>query len=291
MHPFFEVFMKKGIIAIVTVNMIWGFEAIGIEYLMQYMEPFVYTIIKLAVSLAILIPLVFIKEKRFHIDKADWPRVILCGIIGMCLYFNAENIGTELTSAAFATLVMTTVPVFGLVFDRLWFGGRITRMKFICVAGSIVGVFLLIAGEPMGVSLPGFFVMLFGSLLWSLYIALVKPVEEKYSLVTLLTGMMIPGFILQIILTFASHPQWSGMSAGNVLLAVLLGIVGVVIAELLYVFAIGRLTVTMTSIFENVFPLTSVVFSFIIFGTSLTAVQLIGGAVILVSVTTLALKE
>ena len=47
----------------------------------------------------------------------------------------------------------------------------------------------------------------------------------------------------------------------------------------------------MTSLFENVFPLTSVVFSFVIFGTSLTAVQLVGGAVILVSVTSLALRE
>lgn len=283
--------MRRGIVAIVAVNMIWGFEAIGIEYLMSSMEPFVYTLIKLAVSVLILVPLLLIKEKRFHIDRKDWPRIILCGIVGMCIYFNAENIGTELTSAAFATLVMATVPVFGLVFDRIWFGGRITKLKVVCVMGSIAGVYLLIAGEPMGVSIRGFLVMLLGAFMWSSYIALVKPIEEKYSLTTLLTAMMLPAFIVQIPLTLLSHPHWTGLTAGNVLLAVLLGVVGVVIAEYLYVFAIGRLTVTMTSLFENVFPLTSVVFSFVIFGTSLTAVQLVGGAVILVSVTSLALRE
>lgn len=283
--------MKKGIAAILAVNMIWGGEAVAIEYLMDYIPPLVYTLIKLAVSALVLIPMAFIKEKGIHIDKKDIPRVALCGIIGMCLYFNAENIGTELTSAAFATMIMSLVPVFGMIFDRIWFGGKITGLKVGCVAVSIGGVFLLIAGQPLGINMKGFVIMLFGALFWASYIALVKPLEEKYSLTTLLCGMISAGLITQLVITLFVRPDFSGLTLNITAAVAALGLVAVVAAEFLYVFAIGKLTVTMTSLFENVFPVTSVVLSLIVFHTTLAPLQLLGAAIILISVTVLAIKE
>lgn len=283
--------MKKGIVAILTVNMIWGIEAVAIEYLMDKIDPLVYTMIKLIVSAAVLIPIVLIKEKRLHIDLKDIPRVAACGVIGMCLYFNAENIGTEMTSAAFATMIMSMVPVFGMIFDRIWFGGRITKLKVVCVAGSIAGVFLLITGQPLGVNMKGFVVMLFAALFWASYIVIVKPLEEKYSLTTLLSAMVLAGLAAQAVITAFARPDWSGVTPGICAGVALLGIVAVVAAEYLYVFAIGKLTVTMTSLFENVFPVTSIIASFFVFHTTLAPLQLAGAAVVLVSVTVLAVKE
>ena len=57
------------------------------------------------------------------------------------------------------------------------------------------------------------------------------------------------------------------------------------------VYAIGKLSVTMVSIFENVLPVTTVLFSLILFGTMLTGMQLVGAVVIMAAVTVLALKE
>ena len=47
----------------------------------------------------------------------------------------------------------------------------------------------------------------------------------------------------------------------------------------------------MTSLFENVFPVTSIIASFFVFHTTLAPLQLAGAAVVLVSVTVLAVKE
>ena len=58
-----------------------------------------------------------------------------------------------------------------------------------------------------------------------------------------------------------------------------------------YVYAIGKLSITMVSIFENVLPLTAVLFSLILFGTMLSGIQLVGGLIIMGAVTVLALKE
>lgn len=64
-----------------------------------------------------------------------------------------------------------------------------------------------------------------------------------------------------------------------------------IIGEFGYVYAIGKLSITTVSIFENVLPLSAVVFSFFIFGTMLSGIQLLGGLIILVSVTVIALKD
>ena len=62
-------------------------------------------------------------------------------------------------------------------------------------------------------------------------------------------------------------------------------------AEQLYVYAVGKLSPTTTSAFENVLPVTAVIFSFIFFGKMLTAVQIAGAIIILAAVTAIALIE
>ena len=37
----------------------------------------------------------------------------------MALYFTIESLGTGLTSASFSSLIMATVPIFGMIGDRL----------------------------------------------------------------------------------------------------------------------------------------------------------------------------
>jgi drug/metabolite transporter (DMT)-like permease len=51
------------------------------------------------------------------------------------------------------------------------------------------------------------------------------------------------------------------------------------------------LSITTVSIFENVLPLTAVFFSFLIFGTMLSVLQLLGGIIIMVSVTVVSLND
>ena len=209
----------------------------------------------------------------------------------MALYFTVENLGTGLTGASFSSLIMATVPVFGLIGDRIFFGRKITLIKVGCVLASIVGVYLLVSGEPMGVNLKGTLVMLAAALLWTFYITYVKPLYDKYDLLTLITGLFIAGTIVEIPLAiFTPNPMMDFTPTGWVI-TVATALICVIIGEFGYVFAIGKLSITMVSIFENVLPLTAVLFSLILFGTMLSGMQLIGGVIIMAAVTVLALKE
>ena len=282
---------NKALLAIIGVNFIWGLDFIAIEYMMEYVSPAIFTLSRLLIGTAILLTIVLVKKGGLHIKREDWPRVFISGAAGMALYFTVENWGTGLTGASFSSLIMATVPVFGMIGDRIFFGRKITVIKVVCVLASILGVYFLVSGEPMGVNIKGTVVMLAAALLWTFYITYVKPLYDKYDLLTLLTGLFVAGTIVEIPIAILTPEPMMNFTPVGVLVTVATALVCIIIGEFGYVYAIGKLSITMVSIFENVLPLTAVLFSLILFGTMLSGMQLVGGIIIMAAVTVLALKD
>ena len=110
----------------------------------------------------------------------------------------------------------------------------------------------------------------------------------------LLAGMFAAGAIVQIPLTVISQAAMHApvvLTQTGILLTVVTAIVCIIIGQFGYVYAIGNLSPTVVSAFENVLPVTTVVLSIFIFGKMLTAPQLIGAVLIMASVTVIALKS
>lgn len=284
----------KPLIVIIFVNFLWGIDFIAIEYMMRFMSPSVFTLCRLGIGALILLAASFLLRGGLHIQRQDMLRILIAGGIGMSLYFTVESLGTGLTSASFSSLIMATVPIFGLIGDRIVYGNRITPLKVICVLGSILGVYMLVRGEPMGVSPVGIGAMFVAAILWVAYIVVTKTLFDKYDLLTLLTGLFVAGVIVQIPLTFISqgvaHVPITITPMG-IFVTVATSIVCIIVGQFGYVFAIGHLSPTVVSAFENVLPVTTVVLSIFIFGKILTGLQIVGAILIMVSVTVIALKS
>ena len=284
----------KPLLVIIGVNFLWGIDFIAIEYMMRFMSPAVFTLCRLAIGALLLLAACFISRGGLHIQRQDMLNVFIAGGVGMALYFTVENLGTGLTSASFSSLIMATVPIFGMIGDRIVYGSKITPLKVICILVSILGVYLLVSGEPMGISMMGLIAMLAAAILWAFYIVYTKKLFDKYDLLTLLTGLFVSGVIVQIPLTVisqaATHAPITITPAG-VVVTVLTAIICIIIGQFGYVFAIGHLSATVVSAFENVLPVTTVVLSIFIFGKMLTGLQIIGAILIMLSVTVIAIKS
>jgi drug/metabolite transporter (DMT)-like permease len=284
----------KALLIIIGVNFLWGIDFIAIEYMTRLIPPALFTLLRLAIGAMLLLAACFIKRGGLHIEKKDTLRIFIAGGIGMALYFTVESFGTSLTSASFSSLIMATVPIFGMIGDRLVYGSKITALKVGCALVSILGVYLLVLGEPLGINPLGLAAMFAAAVLWAFYIVYTKTLFDKYDLLTLLTGLFVSGVIVQVPLTLVSqgiaHAPVTFTAAG-ILITVATAIVCIIIGEFGYVYAIGKLSITMVSIFENVLPLTAVLFSLILFGTMLSGVQLAGGIIIMGAVTVMALKD
>ena len=286
--------ITKPLLAIIGVNFIWGFDFIAIEYMMRFMSPAMFTFIRLIIGAVLLTVCSFIFRGGLRIKREDMPRIFLSGAIGMSVYFTIENLGTGLTSASFSSLIMATVPIFGMIGDRIIYGNRITPLKVICILASILGVYLLVSGEPMGLSVIGVLAMFAAAISWTIYIVVVKPLYDRYDLLTLLTGLFLSGLIVQtpvlIVTQAVSHSSLTVTPMG-ILVTLATAIVCIIIGEFGYIYAVGKLSTTLVAAFENVLPVTAVIFSIFIFGKILTAIQIVGGLIILLSVTAIAFLE
>ena len=286
--------LLKPLLAIVGVNFIWGFDFIAIEYMMGFMSPAMFTFVRLVIGAVFLTIGTFLFRGGLHIRKEDMPRIFISGAIGMSIYFTIENLGTGLTSASFSSLIMATVPIFGMIGDRIFYGNKITPLKVVCILASILGVYLLVSGEPMGISAIGVLAMFAAAISWTIYIVVVKPLYDKYDLLTLLTGLFLSGLILQIpavIITQAVTHAPVTVTPMGIVVTLATAIVCIIIGEFGYIYAVGKLSTTLVSAFENVLPVTAVIFSIFIFGKILTPMQIIGGVIILIAVTVIALLE
>jgi len=284
----------KPLLAIIGVNFIWGFDFIAIEYMMGFMSPAMFTFVRLVIGSVLLTACVSLFKGGLRIRKEDMPRIFISGAIGMSVYFTIENLGTGLTSASFSSLIMATVPIFGMIGDRIFFGNKITPLKVVCILASILGVYLLVSGEPMGISVIGVLAMFAAAISWTIYIVVVKPLYDKYDLLTLLTGLFLSGLILQIpavIITQAVTHAPVTVTPMGILVTLATAIICIIIGEFGYIYAVGKLSTTLVSAFENVLPVTAVIFSIFIFGKILTPTQIIGGVIILIAVTVIAILE
>ena len=283
----------RPLILLIGVNFLWGIDFIAIEYMMHYMSPAVFTLCRLAIGALLLLIACFLLRGGLRIQRQDMLKVFIAGAVGMSLYFTIENLGTGLTSASFSALIMATVPIFGMIGDRLVYGNRITPLKVICILASIAGVYLLVRGEPMGISPLGLAAMFAAAILWAFYIVYTKTLFDKYDLLTLLTGLFVSGVIVQIPLTVISqgisHAPLT-LTGTGILVTIATAIICIIVGQFGYVYAIGHLSPTVVSAFENVLPVTTVVLSIFIFGKLLTGLQMIGAILIMLAVTVIALK-
>lgn len=287
-------FSIKAFIVLIIVVFIWGFDFIGTEYLARYMSMSLMSCIRISIAAVMMSGYTLIRYKGIHIEKKDWPRVIVIGSFGMGIYFALEAIGIAKVSSPMASLIMTLIPIFGLFADKYFYEAKITAVKVIGIAGSIVGVALLVltTGEKLSGNLVGVAILLAATIIWTLYIVGSKPVYSKYNLPTAMSGMLISGAVVSIPIVFiADKPIYFNPDGSAVIVLIGMTILSIVLCDTMYAYAISKLSVTLVSLSENVIPLVTVFFAWLFLGTTLNPIQLVGGLVIIVSVTLITMKE
>lgn len=278
------------VIVMLSVFTVWGFDIVGIEYMMQYMDSGMYTLIRLLLGSVILLIACKVKNGGLKIARNDLLRFFLCGASAMSLYYTLEGFAFTMISASMGSLLLATIPIFGIAADRLLFKRKITKVKIICIFVSIAGVYLVVSGDLSASKLIGLGIMVICAILWTFQIIVIKPLHERYDLLTILTGTFISGFIMQIPLTLltGTHAEFT---PDGVAIMLFTTVFCLVVAQAGYVFAIKHLSVTIVSAFENMLPVITIALSFVMYGTMLSSVQLAGAALIISSVTILVVKD
>lgn len=136
-----------------------------------------------------------IKEQ---IEKKDYLRLLLCGLLGVAtnqlLFFH----GLNLTSPIDASIIITSIPVMVLIFSAIILKEKITSNKILgLIIGGIGAVLLISYGNKSGgtSSILGNLFIFLNACSYGLYLVIVKPLMKKYNSLTVISWVFLFGFL------------------------------------------------------------------------------------------------
>lgn len=188
----------KAHFALLGANLIYGANYIIAKGIMpQKISPNAFVFIRLASCIILFwgIKFLFVKEK---VERKDFLRLALCGLLGasanMLFFFH----GINLTSPVDASIIMTTTPVIVLIFSFIILKEPLTKNKLIGITIAGIGaIFLILYGnKAAGTSsfLGNLFVFLNASS-YGLYLVIAKTLMKKYHAITVISWMFLFGSI------------------------------------------------------------------------------------------------
>ena len=198
-----------------------------------------------------------------RVARADFPRLILCGLCGVAInqlcFFN----GLALTSPIHASLIMTVNPIFVLLISALFLSNKITSRKIagICIGGTGAGLLLLFGGQTSavesGASWEGDLLVLINAFAYGVYLVAVKPLMSKYHPLTIISWVFLFGmvFVLPVGMNQVLDIHWAQLDR-NHFQGIIYVIVGTTfLAYLLNIFALNKVSPVVVSIYIYLQPL------------------------------------
>lgn len=237
------------------------------------------------------------RSTLLKVDRQDWPRIILLGLLNIPLNQLLFIWGVRLGTAPNAALAYALTPAMVLLIAVVFMGERpgFARIAGIVVAIAGAGIVLVDKGARFDPDLMiGNILVLCAALAWSLYTILGRPLAIKYGGFHLTALTMFVGAVLFI-------PVWAAIPvpidvaplfetvndvspAATWFQLFYLGVITSGIGFGLWYVALTRLDASRLSVFNNLQPILTTILAWLILGTVPTPLFIVGGAIALVGV-------
>ena len=285
---------KAAVAAAVLSAACWGSATVMSKGLLAVLPPLTLLVVQLLASIAFLWIAVLCLRLRVRLDRPA-RRASLSGLLEPGLSYCVGIAGLALTTASNASLIGTTEPLFILLLAWLLLRERI--------GGGVVGLALLASlglglvvlpdirnGGGEGSSLGDALVVL-GTLFAALYVIATRKLVMTLDPLPLSALQQSVGLLWTLgVLALALAVGAVNLGLRDIPLEVLLfaafsGIVQYALAFWFYLFALRRLPASVAAFYLTLIPVFGVGAAYLFLGETLTGLQWLGAALIVVSVT------
>ncbi|WP_026477525.1 DMT family transporter [Alkaliphilus transvaalensis] len=275
-------------IAILMTIIFWGISASSNKIVLREVPPATLALIRFTIATFVLFIINKIKNPEIKCHKVDRLQVLLCGAVGVTLYFIFENYGLSYISAANGTILLASIPLFTIIVEAIITRTPIELKKAIGVMLSVLGVVFVI-GKSISVSsnpneILGSLLMLGAAFSWVFYSIMNKKLEGKYPTLYLSYQQNLYGAVFLFPLALLERKSWQPIGAISWVNIMYLALICSALCYYLYLYALNNLGATKTNIYINLMPLVGVIAAYIILGERLYSMQLIGGFFILLGI-------
>ncbi|MFP4343310.1 MAG: DMT family transporter [Anaerolineales bacterium] len=209
-----------------------------------------------------------------------WLFVAIGVLVGLGASITYEAI-TFVDPATVSMLSKTSI-LFGVLLGVLWLDERLTRYQMLGAGVTLVGV-VLITFQPTGSRMGfGYVLVIGGALLIALHAALVKRYGQGIPMLDFLFFRLCgTSLFLLLMTTLRGSLIWPGQSFWMLLLA---STIIIPLGRAVYYITLRRLSLSLHSVILALSPVTAVLWSLLLLGSSPSLQELLGGSVVIVGV-------
>jgi drug/metabolite transporter (DMT)-like permease len=259
-----------GVLLAVVSSSLGGTAAAVTRYLVGNADPITLAVLRWGIGFLCLLPTAIVLRVRWP-QRSDWLAVAALGLCFFGLFFVLYNIAMSYTTAARASLALSTLPLQTMIVGALLGIEPLTRRKTAGVCIAVLGVFAALASglsaAPAG-AWKGELIMTGAVLCMAFYNVWSRPFIQRSSALGFLTvgmgagaaALLAVGLLTGRVAVLGSFgaPQWVA--------GVYLGVGGGALAFILWVLALERATPTRVANTMTVNPIAA----------GLLATQLVG---------------
>ena len=254
------------------------------------MQPFGMNLVRVGVSVILFWLLFLMKPVKVKIDKADWPRIILCALTGVAINQMLFLKGLSLTYSIHAVLLMLTTPILITIIAAWLLKEKINIYKVAGLALGISGAVVLItAHKSSGLGdnvLLGDILVIINAVSYAIYFIIVKPLMLKYNPVNIIRWVFTIGLVM--ILPFGwgefTAINWSSFGLTEYTLLGLIVIAGTFLAYLFNVYGIKVLGASVAGAYMYSQPVFAAIIAMIFLHEGLELYKIIAALLIFTGV-------
>ncbi|MDY0257494.1 DMT family transporter [Gudongella oleilytica] len=285
---------RKKITAVVFLigsTIMFGLSFVSIKISMEVFPPLSMAFYRFLIACLILYPMLRKMSPGETLRKEHLPLMAFSGILGITIYFFFENNGVLRISPNDASIIIAIMPVAAAMGEWAFLRKKLSPISLAAIIASILGIYIIIGGKLEGGSVSGYLYMVGAIVSFSIFMIITKPLFRSYSGIAVTFYQSIFGTLAFIPFLWLETVRWSQLN-GNIIFHFLFLAIGCsAIANFMYIYALSNLSVATTAIFMNLIPVFTFIFSYFIFGETLSPLQLFGAAVVIASVTVVTLQD
>jgi drug/metabolite transporter (DMT)-like permease len=282
---------RKAHLALLGANLIFGANyTIAKAVMPRLIHPLGFIFLRVVPAAALFWLFAISPKYRQPIDWKDWPRFLLCSLLGVAINQFLFFAGLSMTYPIHASLLSLTTPLVVMIFSAFLLKDRMTSKKIIGLILGITGAVLIITeGQQIAMNnnaARGDILVFMNAASYGCYLVVVKPLMEKYAALQVIRWVFTLGMIWVIPVgfhQFASIPwhlfHWKDwLSAGYVVIGTTF------LAYMFNAYGVKILDPSTTGAYIYLQPFFAAIIALIFFGEKLTVVKLVAAALIFTGV-------
>ncbi len=275
----------EGLVALLITVFIWGISFINIKIAVAVIGPMTLGFLRFAMALVILW---FMKRRMApgtRVERRDWGMMALAGAIGVTLYFYFENNGVKMISPGSAAIIVAAIPLATVLAEAVVDRKPITLRMAACTLLSVVGVGMVTGIAPVPGENPLGYWMMGGAVIsWVVYCLISRGLFKRYDSLTITYYQTAVGMVLFVPFMVFETNLWDQVTPVVWLNVAILGVFASALGFYLYLMAMDRLGVALSSLYLNVIPIVTLLTGVVFMGDVVSWGQWGGAALVIAAV-------